>query len=254
MHVLTTAPHKLRIRSASSDHGHWRHAGRHAPGGMATPSDHGGGVLDHGRFTVGSRRNVPAARADEQCTVRIIRAPYINSRRARYDGMSRLDEDVPTGLGSRAVGSPFDRPTPATPTVWYRAANQLSIASGCRLSCLSPCTCRRNRYSPHVCGSGPRARRPGRGQPAGVGSRAPSATARCRSPAKRYRPAGPAARAVWCDCFVALRPRVRVRPAIGPDLCPITFRIFGPSATATAHTSQIDVIYTHITSWRRCTR
>jgi hypothetical protein len=61
-HVLTTAPHKLRIRSVSSDHGHWRHAGRHAPGGMATPSDHGGGVLDHGWFTVGSRRNVPTAR------------------------------------------------------------------------------------------------------------------------------------------------------------------------------------------------
>ena len=46
-----------------------------------------------------------AARADEQCTVRIIRAPYINSRRARYDGMSRLDEDVPTGLALLAARS-----------------------------------------------------------------------------------------------------------------------------------------------------
>ena len=171
-HVLTTAPHKLRIRSASSDHGHWRHAGRHAPGGMATPSDHGGGVLDHGRFTVGSRRNVPtprAARADEQCTVRILRAPYINSRRARYDGMSRLDEDVPTGLAP--CWQPV-RPPDSGNCGTGRANQQLSIASGCRLSCLSPCTCRRNRYSPHV----RRARRPGRGRPAGVGSRAPSAT------------------------------------------------------------------------------
>ena len=54
---------------------------------LAVWRDHGGGVLDHGRFKVGSRRNVPAAaaRADVQCTIGIILAPHINSRRARYD-------------------------------------------------------------------------------------------------------------------------------------------------------------------------
>jgi hypothetical protein len=113
-----------------------------------------------------------AARADEQCTVRIIRAPYINSRRARYDGMSRLDEDVPTGLAP--CWQPVRPPDSGNCGTGPRVTNYFTIASGCRLSCLSPCTCRRNRYSPHV----RRARRPGRGRPAGVGSRAPSATAR----------------------------------------------------------------------------
>ena len=138
MHVLTTASNKLRIRSASSDHG--------------------GGVLDHGWFTVGSRRNVSTARrADVQCPIGIIRAPHINSRRARYDGMSRLDEDVPT---SRAVGSPFGRPTPA---LWYRARFPSRRAVSALVSL--PCTCRRipRTYA------GPVARAPGgRG---GVGRR-----------------------------------------------------------------------------------
>ena len=105
-----------------------------------------------------------AARADEQCTVRIIRAPHINSRRARYDGMSRLDEDVPTGM-SRAVGSPFDRPTPATVVP---GANQLSIASGCRLSCLCPARAGDIAIPRNVCGSGPARAPGGRG---GVGRR-----------------------------------------------------------------------------------
>ena len=121
MHVLTTAPLKPRIRSASSrlacmcsprrpssraSEVHprdlapcwapcaWRYGETMGFGAMlgamrlAVWRDHGGGVLDHGRFKVGSRRNVPAAaaRADVQCTIGIIRAPHINSRgRARYD-------------------------------------------------------------------------------------------------------------------------------------------------------------------------
>jgi hypothetical protein len=201
-----------------------------------------------------------AARADEQCTVRIIRAPYINSRRARYDGMSRLDEDVPTGLA--LLARPFDRPTPATPTVWYRA--------------------RTNFPSRRAVGS--RVSRPARagviaiprtyGAPGGRGGvgRRESAVARraLRLDVDRPLSAGRPGRARG-EVRLFRRPpssstsssrRYRDRsPVWVPDahLPDFGFRfshdsIFGPSATATAHTSQIDVIYTHITSWRWCTR
>ena len=117
-----------------------------------------------------------AARADVQRTVGILRAPHINSRRARYDMQT-----------SRAVGSPFGRPTPA---LWYRARFPSRRAVSALVSL--PCTCRVvQAYSPHECGSGlpARARRPGRGRPAGVARRA----LRARSPAIG-RPARPRAR------------------------------------------------------------
>ena len=68
-----------------------------------------------------------AARADVQRTVGILRAPHINSRRARYDVQT-----------SRAVGSPFGRPTPA---LWYRARFPSRRAVSALVSL--PCTCRR---------------------------------------------------------------------------------------------------------------
>lgn len=104
-----------------------------------------------------------AARADEQCTVRIIRAPHINSRRARYDGMSRLDEDVPTGLALLAA-----RSTARLRQLWYRARTEFSIASGCRLSCLCPARAGDIAIPRNVCGSGPARAPGGRG---GVGRR-----------------------------------------------------------------------------------
>ena len=68
-----------------------------------------------------------AARADVQRTVGILRAPHINSRRARYDVQT-----------SRAVGSPFGRPTPA---LWYRARFPSRRAVSALVSL--PFTCRR---------------------------------------------------------------------------------------------------------------
>ena len=126
-----------------------------------------------------------AARADEQCTVRIIRAPHINSRRARYDGMSRLDEDVPTGLALLAA-----RSTARLRQLWYRARTNFPSrrAVGSRVSALHvqaislfPAT-----YAGPVLPA-----RPAAGAGSAGGSRAPSATA--RSPAIG-RPARPRAR------------------------------------------------------------
>ena len=135
-----------------------------------------------------------AARADEQCTVRIIRAPHINSRRARYDGMSRLDEDVPTGLALLAA-----RSTARLRQLWYRARTNFPSrrAVGSRVSALHvqaislfPAT-----YAGPVLPA-----RPAAGAGSAGGSRAPSATA--RSPAIG-RPARPRAR---CEDRGAIRP------------------------------------------------
>ena len=177
-----------------------------------------------------------AARADVQRTVGILRAPHINSRRARYDVQT-----------SRAVGSPFGRPTPA---LWYRARFPSRRAVSALVSL--PFTCRRipRTYAGPVCPRAPG----GRG---GVGRRESRGDRALRlvRPALGYRPAGPAARAVGC---ASAGPVADSSPFLSPFATSAP-RSSGPYGhrirpTATAHTSQIDVIYTHITSWRRCTR
>jgi hypothetical protein len=158
MHVLTTAPN----RHACAHYGatQARMCSPRRPTSCASEA-HPRTTEAVCSTTVGLR-SVPAAtyppcaaRADVQRTVGILRAPHINSRRARYDVQT-----------SRAVGSPFGRPTPA---LWYRARFPSRRAVSALVSL--PCTCRRipRTYAGPVCPA--RARRPGRGRPAGVARR-----------------------------------------------------------------------------------